>query len=101
MLLSKSHFITLSVPICTSPGQYILNFNDCYVKKESKALLRLVNKTQKDFFKFQWDEIQNITVTPSIGHLYPNSYKEILMVLKSEEPVELEEVVYPHLANRI
>lgn len=62
------------------------------MKKESKALLRLSNKTQKEFFKFEWDEMQHFTVSPSVGHLYPNSYKEILVTFQPDEPVELDEV---------
>lgn len=56
------------------------------------ALLRLANKTEKDYFKFEWDDLPYLSVSPASGHLYPKMHKEIMLAFTPEKDLELEDV---------
>lgn len=75
-----------------APGVYYVNLGSCYLKKKSRAILRLTNRSKTDYFKFSWQNAQYITISPAVGHLYPQCFKEINLTFFPEESVELEQV---------
>ncbi|KAL0273824.1 UNVERIFIED_CONTAM: hypothetical protein PYX00_006405 [Menopon gallinae] len=76
-----------------TPGVYFLNLGHCFTSKKKRFLARLMNRTEKEFFKFEWEEnALSLAIQPPVGHLHPGTYKEILFVYLPHESVEVEEV---------
>ncbi|XP_072764383.1 hydrocephalus-inducing protein homolog [Anoplolepis gracilipes] len=66
---------------------YKLDYGYCFVNKIYKKSFKIVNKSVNRYSRFQWNTHPNVVFTPSIGHLQPMTYKEIVATFLSSEPV--------------
>lgn len=71
---------------------YILNIGDCYLNEEKKITFKMTNKSADKLFRFQWNTHSNLTIIPSVGHIYPLDDKDIIVSFISDIPVSLDQV---------
>lgn len=67
--------------------KYIMNFGQSFIKNLQKLRFSVINQSKDYTYKFQFKTIPDISFTPSVGHLKPQSKKEIIATFLSSEPV--------------
>ncbi|XP_036144321.1 LOW QUALITY PROTEIN: hydrocephalus-inducing protein [Monomorium pharaonis] len=73
---------------------YKLDYGYCFVNKIYRKNFKVVNKSMNWYLRFQWSSHPNVVFTPSIGHLKPQTYKEIVATFLSSEPTIYIDVIF-------
>lgn len=61
-----------------------LYFGGCPVSDGRSLTFTLTNYSENDYIRFKWPSVAGmLTFTPSVGHLYPGSSKDIIATLMS------------------
>ncbi|CAG9825500.1 unnamed protein product [Phaedon cochleariae] len=71
---------------------YILDFGFSSLNKLLKKCFTLKNNSQSNIYKFQFTQESTVIVTPRVGHLKPNTSKEIIAVISTKLPLCLQNV---------
>lgn len=80
----------MSVPSNTL--SYELNFGFGFVNTLQKKCFRIVNHSLEDIYRFQFPIYDKLLFIPAIGHLNPQSSKEIISTFLAKEPIALEKL---------
>lgn len=82
---SKSSFgLPEAEPYCTN---YIVDFGNSYLNDLQKMRFRIINRSEKDMYKFEFKSVPEVVFTPTVGHLRAGTRKEIIMTFLSADPV--------------
>ncbi|KAL9642363.1 hypothetical protein ABK040_007361 [Willaertia magna] len=88
-IIAEGVFEDVSITNLPQERENELVFGDCGVKVKNERLFTLVNHSNNPI-RFHFDTFEQVSLSPSIGHLLPKSSKDILATLFVEEPVELK-----------
>lgn len=71
---------------------YDLNFSFGYVDVLQKKCFKISNHSTEIVYRFEFPTYDKLVFIPAIGHLAPNSSKEIICTFLTTEPIVLENV---------
>ncbi|XP_071173399.1 hydrocephalus-inducing protein homolog isoform X10 [Mytilus edulis] len=69
----------------------LINFGDIYVNESCTLSFSMTNNSKTDVYRLQWPENANLKFTPTLGHLHPNSSKDVTVSFKSDAAKTLTE----------
>ncbi|XP_069696767.1 hydrocephalus-inducing protein-like [Periplaneta americana] len=75
------------------PPLYHLDYGFCYIDKMKKRCFRIINHSDVDTYRFEWESHPNILFTPTVGHILPSTTKDIVATFLSSEPVNLKKIL--------
>ena len=65
----------------------MLQFGGCPISEARSLTFTLANYSDSNIIRFKWPSVAGIlTFTPSLGHIYPGSSKDITATLMSTKP---------------
>lgn len=66
---------------------YKIEMGSCFVNEWKRLDFKIVNKSSDKYFRFEWDRMDDIFFSPSVGHLGCSDYKTITATFNSFCPV--------------
>ncbi|KAG5865676.1 hypothetical protein JTB14_020627 [Gonioctena quinquepunctata] len=75
----------------TSVG-YLLDFGYTSLNRLEKKCFTIRNSSTIENYKFEFTDVENLTLTPKVGHLKPLSYKEIIATVSTRKPICSEKI---------
>ncbi|XP_050309669.1 hydrocephalus-inducing protein homolog isoform X2 [Anthonomus grandis grandis] len=86
--------------VSKSPIGYLLNMGFRQLNRLSKISFIIRNRSKSDIYKFRF-YCHTVTFIPELGHLKPNSFKEVLVVFRTSTPIIVDREEITCTINKI
>ena len=83
------YFVLVCFCIAAKPN--LIRFGDCFINEPRTLSFSLRNHSKTDCLRFAWPEHPQLKFSPQIGHLHPNTAKDMTVTFKSDQPKALQE----------
>ncbi|KAK3085440.1 hypothetical protein FSP39_003318 [Pinctada imbricata] len=75
----------------TAAKPNLIRFGDCFINEPRTLSFTMTNHSKTDTVRFAWPDHPQLKFSPQIGHLHPNTAKDMTVTFKAEAPKSFTE----------